>query len=195
MLHFQYRPAGYIVFFAFIIAEAAIFGNLSGVAGSRVPWLHGSGMGVWANIRRDQRRLFAQIPFKQLILRSWTTIRSLLGKQEPRFCYNGCPSDPLDADMGNHYYGRAAMFARTPVCTHPSLPQRPHRPHCLKPCPLKLLYPAKKQTMPGQTRTTVCFDIVIGLTERSSVLQASVSFHNRLKASRTGLRLQSGCRR
>ena len=81
-----------------------------------------------ANIRRDQRRLFARIPFKQLILRSWTTIWSLLGKQEPRFCYNGCPSDPLDADMGNHYYGRAAMFARTPVCTHPSLPQRPHHP-------------------------------------------------------------------
>ena len=149
MLHFQYRPAGYIVFFAFIIAEAAIFGNLSGVAGSRVPWLHGSGMGVWANIlsiptglfarnhpdlvlraniRRDQRRLFARIPFKQLILRSWATIWSLLGEQEPRFCYNGCPSDPLDADMGKHYYGRAAMFARTPVCTRPSLPQRSHRP-------------------------------------------------------------------
>ena len=195
MLHFQYRPAGYIVFSAFIIAEAAIFGNLSGVAGSRVPWLHGSGMGVWANIRRDQRRLFARIPFKQLILRSWATIRSLLGEQEPRFCYNVCPLDPLSADAGKHYYGRAAMFARTPVCTRRLYRRGSTAPHCLKPCPLKLLQPAKKQTMPGQTRTTICFDIVIGLTERSSALQASVSFHIRSAASRTGLRLQSGCRR
>ena len=97
-------------------------------------------------------------------------------------------------------YGQTLLWQSRDVCPHaclysPLFTAAVPSPHCLKPHPLKLMQPAKKQTMPGQTRTTVCFDIVIGLTERSSVLQASVSFHNRLKASRTGLRLQSGCRR